>query len=688
VPHRSIAVALLLTLACSAPRWAQVDGALLSDESDGDHWPSRGRTFLSQHYSPLDEIRSDNVARLGLVASLDFPDVWHVSSQPLEMDGVLYLAIGYSVVHAVDAVSGELLWRYDPEVRGPKMALAWGIRGLALWKGRVFVGTQDGRLVALDARTGRLEWQVQTTEPEDRRYITGPPLVFDDTVLIGHGGADFGLVRGYVTAYDTQSGRQRWRFHTVPGDPAEGFENEAMEMAAKTWTGEWWKYGGGGTVWHAMTYDPDRGRVYLGTGNGAPWNQKIRSPGGGDNLFLSSIVALDAKTGRYVWHYQTTPGETWDYNSAMDIELATLEIDGRPRPVILHAPKNGFFYVIDREDGQLVSAAKFAKVTWAQRIDPETGRPVEAAGSRYEDGEELLWPGSLGAHGWPPMSFNPRTGLVYIPARDIPALYRDRTIDPARWTPEQTGNVLGLDPDMSDTPEDAGRSFLLAWDPVRQRQAWRADTPALTAGGTLTTAGDLVFQPQADGKFVARDARDGSVRWSYAMGVGSQAPPISYRVGGRQYVALLAGWAGQPMLLGTASAAMGWVGREHPRRLLIFALDGRASLPPAPPRARPVPLDDPAMELDPQRVRAGELLFFRCGLCHGMGAISGGAAPDLRASPIALSAEAFDSAVRGGSLLARGMPEFPDLTPEEVESLRHYVRARARATLGASPTPR
>jgi len=682
VARGRIALVLGLALACAPSQWARVDQARLADEAEGDHWASRGRTFASQHYSPLDEIRTDNVARLGLAAWLDFPDVWHVSSQPLEVDGVLYLAIGYSVVHAVDAVSGKLLWRYDPQVRGPKMALAWGIRGLALWKGRVFVGAQDGRLIALDARTGRLEWQVQTTLPDDRRYITGAPLVFGDTVLIGHGGADFGLVRGYVTAYDTRTGRQRWRFYTVPGDPAKGFEDAAMEMAAKTWTGQWWKYGGGGTVWHAMTYDPLYDRVYLGTGNGAPWNRKIRSPQGGDNLFLSSIVALDAKTGRYVWHYQTTPGETWDFNSAMDIELATLEIDGRARNVILHAPKNGFFYVIDREGGRLVSAEKIAKVTWAERVDPLTGRPVEVAGARYEDGEALLWPGSLGAHGWPPMSFSPRTGWVYIPARDAPGLYRDRTIDPAGWMPGKSGNVLGLDFDMSDMPEGSGQGFLLAWNPVSQKAAWRVDTPGVTAGGTLATAGDLVFQPQADGNFAARDARSGELLWSYPMGVGSQAPPISYRVGGRQYVALLAGWAGQPMMLGSASAAMGWVGREHPRRLLIFALDASATLPSSAPAARPEPLDDPGFAIDPERVRQGELVYSHCGVCHGMGAVSGGVAPDLRASPIVLSREAFDSVVRGGALLERGMPEFPDLTRWDLESLQHYVRERARATRG------
>ncbi|MBW2423132.1 MAG: PQQ-binding-like beta-propeller repeat protein, partial [Deltaproteobacteria bacterium] len=311
-----------------------------ADEASGRDWAAYGRTFSEQRFSPLAEIDTENVSRLGLVWSLLLPDVPNVSTVPLAVDGVIYFAAGYSVVHAVDALSGELLWKYDPRVRGFKMRFAWGSRGLAYWNGKLYAAAQDGRLFAVDARTGDLVWEVQTTEPGDVRYITGAPRVFDGKVAIGHAGADAGPVRGYVTAYDAETGEEIWRFHTVPGDPSQGFENDAMEMAAATWTGEWWRFGGGGTVWNAMTYDPEFDRIYLGTGNGTPWNQKVRSPGGGDNLFLCSIVALDADTGEYAWHYQVNPGETWDFNSAMDIVLTEHEIDGRPRKLLLHAPKN------------------------------------------------------------------------------------------------------------------------------------------------------------------------------------------------------------------------------------------------------------------------------------------------------------------------------------------------------------
>ncbi|MEQ9737758.1 MAG: PQQ-binding-like beta-propeller repeat protein, partial [Algiphilus sp.] len=364
-----IRLGLWATLLCGFAAHAGVDQASLADTADGANWGAWGRTFDEQRFSPLDQINRKTVERLGLAWSLELNDIWNVSSQPLAVDGVIYLAVGYSEVYAVDAKSGAVLWTYDPQVDPQKMRMAWGIRGLAFWKGRVYVGVQDGRLIAIDAETGEPDWSVLTTKPGDNRYITGAPRVFNDMVIIGHGGADFGHVRGYVTAYDTETGAQRWRWYTVPGNPADGFENAAMEMAADTWTGEWWKFGGGGTVWNSMTYDPEFNRVYIGTGNGSPWNHKLRSPEGGDNLFLCSVVALDADTGEYVWHYQTTPGESWDFNSAMDMVLADLTIDDQPRKALLHAPKNGFFYVLDREDGSLISAEKLGKVTWAEGVD-------------------------------------------------------------------------------------------------------------------------------------------------------------------------------------------------------------------------------------------------------------------------------------------------------------------------------
>ena len=419
------------------------------------------------------EINRETVSRLNLAWTLDL-DVTNNLSTPLAVDGVIYVASGYSFVHAVDVKTGKLLWRYDPEVAkaaGVKLRTGWGIRGLSFWKGRLFVGTHDGRLISLDAKTGKPVWSVQTIDTNDGSFVSGPPRVFNDKVIIGFGGGDFGAVRGYVTAYDTATGKQLWRWCTVPGDPAKGFENKAMEMAAKTWTGEWWKYGGGGTVWNAMTYDPEFNRVYLGTGNGGPWNWKIRSPSGGDNLFLCSVVALDADTGEYVWHYQTTPGDAWDYNSAMDMTLATLNIGGSPRKVLLHAPKNGFFYVIDRNDGKLISAEKLGTVTWATKVDLATGRPVLAPNARYENGPVTLWPSFQGVHNLYPQSFSPKTGLVYVPTIEMPATFGG-DVDYKNWKPLPASiQFTGFPTADGDAPADAGKSFLVAWDPVKQRPA-------------------------------------------------------------------------------------------------------------------------------------------------------------------------------------------------------------------------
>ncbi|WP_028008810.1 PQQ-dependent dehydrogenase, methanol/ethanol family [Solimonas flava] len=671
-----------VSLGLAAQAAAQIDNAALSNEADGTNWAANGRTFSEQHYSPLEQINAQNVGRLGLAWALDFDDVWNLATMPVAVDGVVYVAAGYSVIHAIDARSGQLLWKYDPKVDVQKMRMAWGIRGLTYWNGKVYAGVQDGRLFALDAKTGRLVWETQTTEPGDNRYITGAPRVWQGSdgrarVIIGHGGADFGHVRGYVTTYDAETGAQIWRWWIVPGNPADGFENKAMEMAAKTWNGEWWKYGGGGTAWNAMTYDPKYNRVYIGTGNGGPWNAKLRSPGGGDNLFLCSVVALDADTGEYVWHYQTTPGETWDFNSTMDITLATIAIDGQPRDVILHAPKNGFFYVIDRATGKLISAEKLGKVTWAKYVDLNTGRPVEVPGARYEDGEALIWPGSAGLHNWPPMSYSPKTGLVYIPAHEMAGYYNDEGRDPKTWT-MTPNDVMGLRGFFDDVPKNAGTSSLIAWNPAAQKKAWEEPVPGANNGGVMATAGGLVFQGQADGRFVAHDARTGKIVWSFDMGVGSMGAPISYEVDGKQYITVPAGWAGGQMLLGSLSAQHGWVGRNHPRRLLTFVLDGQAALPPTAPPSQVTPLDAPEFKLDMALAEQGKLIYTRCVICHGVSAVAGGYAPDLRASQIPLSTPAFTAIVRDGGLLARGMPAFGELSDEQLLALQHYIRERAR----------
>ena len=405
-------------------------------KSSGDNWLAFGRTYSEQRFSPLTQVNDTTVSRLAPDWVVELPTDRGLVSTPLVVDGVMYFIGGMNVVRAVNATSGALLWEFDPELRAVagQMRAGWDHnRGIGFWKGKVYLATWDGRLIALDARTGKEVWRVRTFEPDKPLYITGAPKIFKGKVLIGNGGTEHGPSRGYVTAYDAETGKQAWRFYIVPGNPADGFENEAMRMAAKTWTGEWWLHGGGGNAWHGFTYDAELDQLYIGTGNGSPWNRKIRSPEGGDNLFLCSIVALNPDTGEYKWHYQTTPGETWDFNSNMDIVLADLPIEGRPRKVIMHAPKNGFFYVIDRTNGKLISAEPFTKTTWASRIDKETGRPIEVEGARYERGVATVAPTPIGAHSWHAMSFNPKTGLAYYPAMHLTATFNDKGFDPKTW---------------------------------------------------------------------------------------------------------------------------------------------------------------------------------------------------------------------------------------------------------------
>ncbi|MDY0006392.1 MAG: PQQ-dependent dehydrogenase, methanol/ethanol family [Spongiibacteraceae bacterium] len=686
----------LTSLLLSPTSWADstvVDNALLAGDPDGVHWAGYGRGFDEQRYSPLDQINTDTVKQLRLASYLDLADMHTVTTVPLAVDGIIYFAAGYSVIHAVDAKSGKLLWRYDPEIwktHPDKLRRAWGSRGLAIWKGLVYVGTVDGRLIAVDTRTGKPVWSVATTEANDSRYVTGAPRVFNDKVIIGHGGAEYGAVRGYVTAYDSRTGKQVWRFYITPGNPADGFENEAMAMAAKTWTGEWWKFGGGGTVWNAMTYDPEFNRIYLGTGNGSPWNRKIRSPGGGDNLFLSSVLALDADTGEYAWHYQTNPGETWDYNSSMDMVLATVALEGKQRKVLMHAPKNGFFYVIDREDGQLISAEKIVKATWAEKINVATGRPVEAPNARYENGPVLLWPGSTGAHSWHPMAFSPLTGLAYLPAREVSGYYSDEGVDKKSWTFRpgfNFANGLGAKAGSEVAPTDQASCSLLAWNPVTQTEAWRIPTPGAFGGGIMTTGGNLVMQADAEGKLNAYRADNGELLWSYDLGVGTLSPPITYLVDDKQYVSILVGWAGavqanSVQAIGAPTAHEDWVGREQPRRLLTFTLDGKATLPKH-QLSPPVPIHDPGFKIDAWKAARGEAVYGmkNCVICHGVGAVAGGYAPDLRASAVPLSADGFALIVREGALQPRGMPAFSELTDSDLEAMQHYIRKRAHEAI-------
>ncbi len=659
-----------------------VDDAAIADEADGRNWLAYGRTYSEKRYSPLDQINRETVSRLGIQWYMDLPEDRSLIGTPLVVDGVIYFTGSYSKTRAVDARTGKLLWEYDPESiehAGDRLRIMWdSSRGLSYWKGKVIIATIDGRLVAIDAKTGKRVWETMTVDPKKAYYITGTPKVFRDKVIIGNGGTEHTAARGYVTAYDAATGKQVWRFYVVPGNPADGFENAAMEMAAKTWTGDWWIHGGGGNVWNGITYDPEFNQIIMGTGNGSPWNRRIRSPGGGDNLFLCALVALDADTGEYKWHYQTVPGESWDYNSNMDIVLADLDIGGRTVKALMHAPKNGFFYVIDRENGKLLSAEKIGKVTWASHIDMATGRPVEVEGARYEDGEELVWPSPFGVHNWHAMSYNPQTGLAYLPTIELPALFSEEGIDVKNWQSPDFYVSTGVQFGTSDTAPDAGTASLLAWDPVRQKKAWQIPLPAAWNPGTLTTAGNLVFQGRADGEFVAYDAASGKELWSVNVGSGISAPPITYSIDGKQYLSLLVGWGGSGLIAGSISAQHGWAYRVHPRRLFTFALDGKVAMPPSPPPYFPKPVDVPGFEVDPALARDGLQTYAQsCMLCHGGGVVSGGYAPDLRASPIPTSHEEFkEVVVRGRPEL--GMPRFRDFSDREIDGLLHYIRQQAR----------
>jgi len=655
------------------------DERLRAAAADAANWITHGRTHAEQRYSPLGRIHQDNVSRLGLAWSFDFGTKRGLEATPLVVDGVLYTTGTWSTVHAFDARSGERLWSWDPAVpRSIARKLCCDVvnRGVAVYRGRVYVASLDGRLIALDAGTGQPVWQVATTDPDQPYTITGAPRVVAGQIVIGNSGADLG-VRGYVSAYAADTGELRWRTFTVPGDPAQGFESEAMTRAARTWSGEWWKSGGGGTVWDSLAYDPALELLYVGTGNGGPWSRALRSPAGGDNLYLSSILALRASDGELVWHYQTTPGDSWDFTATQHMILADLEIDGRARKVLMQAPKNGFFYVLDRATGELLSADPYVEVTWARGVDIGTGRPIESPEVRATERPVLMKPGSLGGHNWQPMSFHPGTGLVYIPAQEVPGLY---TVDPEfRFIPgaHNTGLDMrmyrGLPP--AGTSAGAASGHLLAWDPVARREVWRAQYGVAGSGGTLATAGNLVFQGTADGRFTAYRASDGELLWESPAGTGIVAAPVTYQVDAVQYVSIMAGWGGSFAVAGgDAAAAAGVAGAG---RLLTFALDAGETLPAAPP-LQPRIVADIDIAATPEEIATGSDRYHQwCAVCHGVGAVGGGVLPDLRFAQREVH-DAFPEIVLGGARESSGMPRFDDvLSTRELGWIQAYVLSRA-----------
>ncbi|MBW2940997.1 PQQ-dependent dehydrogenase, methanol/ethanol family [Zhongshania aquimaris] len=647
-------------------------------------WNKHGGTDAEQRFSVLKQITPENIDQLGLAWAFDLGVSRGIEATPLVVDGVIYVTATWNKVFALDARSGELLWQFDPQVDRSKAAdLCCDAvnRGVAYSAGKIITGTIDGRLLAIDAKTGKKLWDVITVDQSKPYTITGAPRIVNGKAIIGNGGAEYG-VRGYVSAYDVNSGEMLWRFYTVPGNPEDGFENATMAKAAKTWNGEWWKYGGGGTAWDSMAYDAELDLLYVGVGNGSPWNQSIRSPGGGDNLYLSSIVALRPDTGEYVWHYQTTPGETWDYTATQHMILAELEIGGTARKVIMQAPKNGFFYVIDRATGELLSANNYVPVNWASHVDMETGRPVEVADARWGGKAPYLQlPGPMGGHNWHPMSFNPGTGLVYIPVLETPFIYGDDksfAYTEGRWNTGSDSALASLPTDIAQfkAVKASVKGRLLAWDPVNQKPVWQVEHNSAWNGGVLSTAGGLVFQGNADAKLVAYRADNGERLWDFFAQTGIVAPPISYELDGQQYIAVASGWGGVFALvyggLFPAESDPG-VGR-----LMVFKLGAKAELP-ALVESSVVKPTPPASTADAATIAKGKLIYdINCTVCHGDHVISSGLIPDLRWSPLLVADEAMQAVVIDGALTSRGMPSFKgQISKADLTSLRAYIISAA-----------
>ena len=662
--------------AAPAPRhYGGVDAArLLAADANGADWITHGRTYSEQRFSPLKLIGTDNVSRLGLAWFADFDTKRGQESTPVEVDGVLYVTTAWSKVRAFDARTGAPLWSFDPKVPGE-----WGVnaccdvvnRGVAVWKGKVYLGTLDGRLVALDAGTGQPVWEVHVTD-KDRPYsITGAPRVAQGKVLIGEAGSEFSQ-RGFVSAYDAESGKLLWRWYIVPGNPKEGFENKQMELAAKTWGGQWWRTGGGGAPWDGITYDPATGLVLVGTGNGAPWPAEIRSPGNNDNLYLCSIVALRLDTGEYVWHYQMTPHDSYDFDATQQITTADLTIEGKRRHVAMQANKNGFFYVLDAATGELLSAKPFIPgVNWATSVDLKTGKPNFNPLARYDQTGKgfIMVPQPFGGHSWHPMSFDPQTGLVYIPA-----MAGNYGMVAMRGDDNPMGQKLSISLAkgfaLFDRPGvvrlDEG--YLLAWDPVRQKEVWRVSFGTGRGGGALTTAAGLVFEGNTQGQeFAAYRADSGRRLWGMAVNTGIVAGPITYQIDGEQYVAVVAG----ARLQGNYYA-------PNYSRVLAFKLGGTAQLPA--PVAPPAQVLNTTAEFGTAAMlERGEEKYNRfCATCHGTDGQSRGLFPDLRYSAALGSQAVFSSIVLEGALKENGMVSFRTaLSPEDAEAVRAYMVARA-----------
>lgn len=662
---------------------------IINADNEPNVWLSYGRNYEEQRFSPLTQINKNTISKLELAWSFDMDSTRALESTPIVDDGTMFLTSEWSVIYAIDAKTGNEVWYYDPEVPkdwGRKACCDVVNRGVAVWKGYVYSATLDGRLLKIDARSGELIWEIDTLIDRNRDYtITGAPRIANDLIFIGNGGAEYG-VRGYVSAFDVNSGDLVWRFYTVPGDPSLPFEHPEMEIAAETWKGgEWWKIGGGGTVWNTIVYDPEFDQVYIGVGNGTPWTRVIRSPGGGDNLFLSSIVALDANSGKMNWYYQTTPGDNWDYTATQDLMLAEMEVDGALRKVIMQAPKNGFFYVLDRKDGELLRAHKYAEVNWATHVDMESGRPIENKEKDYLKEKQWVLPGALGGHNWQAMSFDPNLGLVYIPTQIAPTIYKmteewQKTgklkYKPNTWnTGVELAKYLDLALTTPEVPIPTGS--LKAFDPISGETKWEVDYPQHWNGGTLSTQSGLTFQGNGMGFLNAYDSASGEILWSKNIQTSMLAPPITFVIDGEQYIAILAGTGGGNNhggdTLGFHSEHLASLKYGNNGRLLAFKIGGNQKLPRLDLINKSIP-EQPQLVSDEFQIKRGTELYGEfCAFCHGTAVRAGPALPDLRMMSNDTH-ELFQEIVYQGILSENGMSSFSDVLSErDVENIYHYI---------------
>ncbi|MEN9704340.1 MAG: hypothetical protein RLZZ393_219 [Pseudomonadota bacterium] len=665
---------------------------LLKAGDEPGQWMTYGGSYSEQRFSGLKQINRDTVKQLGLAWFADYDTNLSQQGTPLYIDGVIYASTAWSKVYAFDAKTGKTLWQYNPKVPGEWAAnVCCGLvnRGIAAYDGKIYVGTLDARLVAIDAKSGQEVWSTVTldeakrNDPIQRYSITMAPRVVKGKVVIGASGGEFG-VRGWIAAFDAKTGKQAWRFYTVPGDPSLPPENEAMKKAAATWpkTGDWWKIGGGGTVWDSAVYDPKTNLLYFGTGNGTPWNQKYRDPSRGDNLFLASIVALNPDTGEYVWHYQTTPADTWDYDAVSPMMTADITWEGKPRHVLLQPCKNGMFYVLDAASGQLLSAKAFTGVNWNTGVDMATGRPKVVEAARYEDKAFNLQPGVQGGHGWHANAFSPDTGLIYVATQDAYfPMIGDKT-----YKQVGVGYNLGLDFMAPATyyqknPQDKAGfvGFLQAWDPATGKQVWRTEENQGPTGGAMATAGGLIFQGSGAGSELrAFDAKTGEKLWSFPAQTAVLAPPISFELDGKQYVAVSVG-----------GAVPGGYFAPNYSRLLVFGLGGQAKLP-AVKEYVPPQLDPPPATASADVVKAGGEAYAKyCAACHGQdGQTRGSNFPNLMVTPLLYSRDGFNNVVLQGARKDKGMVSFANVLDEKsADALREFIIVRANEAKKRLPPP-